>query len=101
MHFIFFSQLFEFDQSEFFGGSPDSAYMDAIGYVYVPESCQNGEGECMCCSLNSVCLLMLIACVFKFSACRLHIAFHGCKQGRQVPSSKTNRLYTTSSVSLQ
>ena len=58
MHFIFFSQLFEFDQSEFFGGSPDSAYMDAIGYVYVPESCQNGEGECMCCSLNSVCLLM-------------------------------------------
>ncbi len=37
---------------------PESIAMDSTGYVYVPASCQAGE------------------------SCRLHIAFHGCLQGR-------------------
>jgi hypothetical protein len=48
----------EFNQSEFFAGFPGLVSMDTIGYVYAPTQCQKG------------------------SACRLHIAFHGCRQGR-------------------
>ncbi|XP_003384510.1 PREDICTED: uncharacterized protein LOC100634387 [Amphimedon queenslandica] len=47
--------LLEFEQSEFF-----STQMDNIGYIYVPTGCQSNA-----------------------TACRLHIAFHGCKQGRE------------------
>ena len=49
--------LFEFDQSEFIVGSLTS--MDSIGYIYVPTVCQS-----------------------KKTPCKLHIAFHGCTQGR-------------------
>ena len=49
--------LFEFDQSEFIVGSLTS--MDSIGYIYVPTVCQS-----------------------KKTPCKLHIAFHGCRQGR-------------------
>jgi hypothetical protein len=53
------SNLLEFDQTEFFnGGSPGQYSMDSTGYVYVPTQCREG------------------------AACRLHIAFHGCEQGR-------------------
>lgn len=47
--------FFEFDQSQFIR-DPNSHSMANSGWVYVPESCQKG------------------------AACRLHIAFHGCKQ---------------------
>lgn len=51
--------LLEYDQSEFFQISPPSASsMDNVGYIYVPTSCAN------------------------LVQCKLHIAFHGCQQGR-------------------
>ena len=49
--------LFDFDQSEFTVDILTS--MDSIGYIYVPTACQS-----------------------KKTPCKLHIAFHGCKQGR-------------------
>ena len=49
--------LFEFDQSKFIVGSRTS--MDSVGYIYVPTVCQS-----------------------KKTPCKLHIAFHGCSQGR-------------------
>ena len=49
--------LFEFDQSEF--GIYSLAHMDSVGYIYVPTVCQS-----------------------KKTPCKLHIAFHGCRQGR-------------------
>jgi poly(3-hydroxybutyrate) depolymerase len=53
------SNMLEFNQTEFFnGGSPGQYSMDSTGYVYVPTQCREG------------------------AACRLHIAFHGCYQGR-------------------
>ncbi len=54
------SRLLAFRQAEVFDDNPNrllDAYMEAKGYVFVPESCQNG------------------------ARCRLHIAFHGCRQG--------------------
>ena len=48
--------LFTFDQSEF---TTLFTIMDSIGYIYVPTACQS-----------------------KKIPCRLHIAFHGCRQGR-------------------
>jgi len=45
----------QFDQSEFLA-APASHGMDPTGWLYVPAACQNGQ------------------------PCRLHIAFHGCKQ---------------------
>ena len=50
--------LFEFDQSEF--ASYSLTHMDSIGYIYVPTVCQS-----------------------KKTPCKLHIAFHGCGQGRK------------------
>lgn len=49
--------LFEFDQSEFLIDS--LTVMDSVGYIYVPMVCQS-----------------------KKKPCKLHIAFHGCLQGR-------------------
>lgn len=49
--------LFDFDQSEFIIDGITS--MDSIGYIYVPTACQS-----------------------KKTPCKLHIAFHGCRQGR-------------------
>lgn len=54
--------LLEFDQTEFFAAGL-SYSMDKTGYVYVPENCKNGSVQC-----------------------QLHIAFHGCKQGRSYVS---------------
>ena len=48
--------LFTFDQLEFLFGVFTS--MDTIGYIYVPTACQS-----------------------KKTPCKLHIAFHGCRQG--------------------
>ena len=45
-----------FDQTEFFDPADKSVSLHAQGHIYVPESCANGE------------------------TCRLHIAFHGCRQ---------------------
>ncbi len=47
--------LIAFDQSEFSGAGRHSTSLDRVGYAYVPRRC----GE---------------------AACRLHVAFHGCKQ---------------------
>lgn len=52
--------FYEFDQVEFFYISPPSASsMDDVGYVYVPSGCMSGA-----------------------NVCRLHVALHGCDQGR-------------------
>ena len=48
--------LLRFDQTLYTGGA---AGMDDTGFVYVPQACAAGE------------------------TCRLHIALHGCKQGRE------------------
>ena len=53
----------EYDQAEFFGYLPSVASMDTTGYVYVPEACKDGS-----------------------KSCRLHLAFHGCLQGRKYVS---------------
>ena len=47
--------LIAFDQSEFFPAADDRASMHGVGYAYVPTRCAA-------------------------TACRLHAAFHGCKQ---------------------
>jgi hypothetical protein len=47
--------LVAFDQSEFFRGGDASASLHGVGYVYIPQACRQGP-------------------------CRLHVAFHGCKQ---------------------
>lgn len=46
--------LLPFDQAEFFGAAP-TAGLSAVGYLYVPDACLSGT-------------------------CRLHVAFHGCRQ---------------------
>ncbi|MGG7566455.1 extracellular catalytic domain type 2 short-chain-length polyhydroxyalkanoate depolymerase [Rhodovulum sp. DZ06] len=51
-------RLLEFDQALYTGGAIG---MDPKAYAYIPEACESGE------------------------TCRLHIAFHGCKQGRSWP----------------
>ncbi|KAK7092675.1 poly(3-hydroxybutyrate) depolymerase-like isoform X2 [Littorina saxatilis] len=52
--------LIQFDQSDFFYFAPPITYsMDNKGYVYIPSGCQN-----------------------KQTACKLHIAFHGCEMGQ-------------------
>lgn len=48
-------QLIEFDQAAFLA-NPESHGLNDTGFVYVPEDCAAGE------------------------SCRVHIAFHGCKQ---------------------
>lgn len=47
--------LLKFDQSEFFTGAENTLGMHRVGYVYVPHTCQGAQ-------------------------CRLHVAFHGCRQ---------------------
>jgi len=49
-------ELYEFDQTEFFTGSPS---LDTVGYAYIPSGCKD-----------------------KTVPCRLHIAFHGCLQSK-------------------
>lgn len=48
----------EFDTREFFVASPGSYSMDNFSYVYVPSGCKTNSG------------------------CKVHIALHGCSQGR-------------------
>ena len=50
--------LIEFDQGEFIE-KPGSHSMDDSGWAYVPASCRDGK------------------------KCKVHVAFHGCKQGRK------------------
>ena len=47
--------LIAFDQSEFFAPSDDRISMHRLGYLYLPKRCSGQE-------------------------CRLHVAFHGCRQ---------------------
>ena len=54
-----------FDQSAYTQGAPG---MDTAGFLYVPKLCSEGE------------------------MCRLHIALHGCNQGREVLGEKYARL---------
>jgi len=49
-------ELLAFDQRPFFGGRPIDASMDNEGYAYIPPGCRVG-------------------------GCRVHVAFHGCRQG--------------------
>jgi hypothetical protein len=48
--------LMAFDQSEFFPAADDRTSLHRVGYLYLPRNCGGEE-------------------------CRLHVAFHGCKQG--------------------
>ena len=48
------SNLFQFDQTEFFTGTSTS--INSFGYIYIPTACKSG------------------------TSCRLHMAFHGCLQ---------------------
>ena len=48
--------LIAFDQSEFFPATDDRISLHRVGYVYMPRRCTE-------------------------ETCRLHVAFHGCKQG--------------------
>ena len=48
--------VLRFDQSPFFEAADSSVSMHASGHVYVPEVCRHG------------------------TRCRLHVAFHGCRQ---------------------
>lgn len=55
------SSLTTFSQAPFVaGGVPQASGFDSVGYAYVPA-----------------------ACAADVSHCRLHISFHGCKQGRR------------------
>ena len=53
------SNLFEFNQTDFFNSDDESISMHAIGHVYVPEACKKG------------------------AFCRLHVALHGCDQHQE------------------
>ena len=48
--------IITFDQTEFFDQTDKSVSLHALGYLYVPARCAEGE------------------------TCRLHVAFHGCRQ---------------------
>lgn len=50
--------LLRFDQREFTGASPYSVSLDEEAFVYVPRGCRAG-------------------------GCRVHVAFHGCRQGAE------------------
>ncbi|KAK6188603.1 hypothetical protein SNE40_004746 [Patella caerulea] len=53
-------QLLTFSQSSFFYWSiPATSSMDTTGYIYIPTDCVDKQTEC-----------------------KLHVAFHGCSQGR-------------------
>ena len=52
------ANLYKFDQKEFFP-TPASVSMAAEGFIYIPTQCQDPT-----------------------RLCKLHISFHGCKQGR-------------------
>ena len=75
---ILFLQLFEFDQSEFFVDLPEVVSMDSTGFIYVPTACQNKTKG----TIVSALTLSFFKCAMVSSVCRLHIAFHGCLQGR-------------------
>ena len=47
-----------FEQRPFLSGNPDDTSMADEGYVYIPKDCQAG-------------------------GCRIHVAFHGCRQGTE------------------
>ena len=49
-------EIISFDQRPFVAGKPIDASLADAGYAYVPQSCRSG-------------------------ACRVHVAFHGCRQG--------------------
>lgn len=52
------SNLHEFNQKPFYSGTRTS--LDSTGYIYIPSACEDGS-----------------------VACKLHMNFHGCEQGRQ------------------
>lgn len=61
--------FYEFDQAEFFPVSPPSDYsMGDSGYVYVPSGCKSGK-----------------------NTCKLHVAYHGCLQGKYLLKDKFAR----------
>lgn len=51
-------RLVEFSQDAFVQGKAESISMDTTGYLYVPRQCEA-------------------------ATCRVHVAFHGCRQGRE------------------
>ncbi len=56
-------QLLVFDQTEFAGPAPYAASLADTGYAYVPRTC-------------------------KTARCRVHVAFHGCKQSAEAVGDK-------------
>jgi hypothetical protein len=49
-------RLIQFDQNAFAGGAADAISLADLGYAYVPPACESAR-------------------------CRVHVAFHGCRQG--------------------
>ena len=49
-------KLLRFDQGPYAGGDPEAISMAKEGFIYLPKSCEAG-------------------------GCRVHVAFHGCRQG--------------------
>lgn len=54
-------RLLRFNQSEFLP-EPRRHGMDEVGFAYLPPNCEGGRGA---------------------APCRVHVAFHGCEQGRE------------------
>lgn len=62
-------EAIEFDQAEFAGGAPNNIGLDEKGYLYVPNACAD-DGV----------------------SCKLHVAFHGCHQGKnQAPEGNSSK----------
>ena len=55
-------RLVAFDQTEFFDPAEASTSLSRVGYLYLPARCEEGGGAAQ-------------------GGCRLHVAFHGCRQG--------------------
>ena len=53
--------------------------MDSIGYLYVPKAC--ADNNCKNVLITSEIKIQLIL-KFIIKVCKLHIALHGCGQGR-------------------
>lgn len=53
------SNLYQFDQTDFYTGAGKDISLDSTGYIYIPSSCADGANPC-----------------------RLHVSFHGCSQAQ-------------------
>lgn len=76
-------QLLEFSQTEFTEqNDPSSIGLNDRGYVFVPDSCATKTtGKFLGNTIVKRRHLFLLSFFSGVTACRVHIAFHGCKHG--------------------